>query len=91
MSVVKQRYLLLRAILVSSLFGHVAAYAGPPNDRDGWMAASRVGTPAAYQSFMDEFPDSPFTEKAFEAWADSFDTAAGGEEGGAGAGGEGQY
>ena len=96
MSGVKKRYLLLRAFLVSSLFGQVAAFASPADDRDAWMAASRVGTPDAYQSFMDEFPDSIFTEKAFEAWADSFDTAAGGEEGagdaGAGGGDEGgQY
>ena len=65
MSGVKKRYLLLRALLVSSLFGQAAAFASPADEKDAWMAASRVGTTDAYQSFLDEFPDSDFFEEAF--------------------------
>ena len=86
MSGVKKRYLLLKALLVSMLFGQVAAHASSADERDSWMAASRLGTPDAYQSFLEAFPDSVFAEQAFEALADSFATAAGGDTGAGGAG-----
>ena len=91
MSQVKCRYLALKALMLTALFS-VSAQAS--TDRDAWISASLLGTTEAYESFLENFPDSKYAEPALEALADSFDTAAGGDTGSGAAGGEsegGQY
>ena len=84
MSRVKSRYLILKALLISYAFG-AGATAAERGELDAWIAANRLGTLEAYDSFLEEFPDSDFAEIAFEALADaltSFETAAGGDTSG---------
>ena len=88
MSKVKSRYLALQALLISALFSNVSAQATP--DRDAWISASLLGTTEAYESFLEYFPDSKYADQALESLVDSFETAAGGDTGGAGASGGGE-
>ena len=81
MSRVKSRYLILKALLVSSVFGMGAAAAAERGELDAWIAANWLGSADAYQSFLEVYPDSAFAEHAFTALADAlegFATAAGG-------------
>ena len=81
MSRVKSRYLIFKALLVSSVFGMGVAAAAERGELDAWIAANRLGTVDAYQFFLEEYPDSAFAEYAFTALADAlegFATAAGG-------------
>ena len=91
---VKGRYIALKALLFSALFGGMAASAVTVEERDAWIAASMVGTTEAYESFLEGFPDSEFADQALEALVDSFATAAGsggGDAGDAGGGEGGVY
>lgn len=84
MSRVKSRYMILKALLVSYAFGVGGAVAAERGELDTWIAANRLGTADAYQSFLEEYPDSAFADNAFEALADAlegFATAAGGDTG----------
>ena len=85
MSRVKSRYLIVKALLISYAFGMGGAQAAERGELDAWIAANRLGTPDAYESFLEAFPDGEFAEIAFELAADAaadafedFDTAAGG-------------
>lgn len=81
MSRVKSRYLFLKALLVTYAFGVGAAAAVERGEIDAWIAANRLGSADAYQSFLEEYPSSAFAEDAFTALADAlegFATAAGG-------------
>ena len=62
-------------------FGLGAAQAAERAELNSWIAANRLGTPHAYESFLEAFPDSTYAEIAFEVLADAlegFATAAGG-------------
>ena len=81
MSRVKSRYLIVKALLISYAFGIGAVQAAERGELDTWIAANRLSTADAYQSFLEEYPDSAFAEDAFAALADAlegFATAAGG-------------
>ncbi len=69
MSHVRYGYLLIRALLITTLFGTAAAKAASQEEKDSWVAANVVGTPEAYQSFLESHPTSAFAEKAFSAIA----------------------
>lgn len=69
MSHVRYGYLLIRALLITALFGSAAAKAASQDEKDSWVAANVVGTPEAYQSFLETHPTSAFAGKAFEAIA----------------------
>ncbi|MBT3358146.1 MAG: hypothetical protein HN403_00790 [Rhodospirillales bacterium] len=69
MSHVRYGYLLIRALLITTLFGTAAAKAASQEEKDSWVAANVVGTPEAYQSFLESHPTSTFAEKAFSAIA----------------------
>lgn len=69
MSHVRYGYLLIRALLIATLFGTAAAKAASQEEKDSWVAANVVGTPEAYQSFLESHPTSAFAEKAFSAIA----------------------
>ena len=89
MSRVKNNYLLFKALLLSALVTGASAALASSRDRDAWIAANLLGTTEAYESFLEDFPDSKLAELALEALADSFDTAAGGDTGGDTGGAEG--
>ena len=77
MSRVKSRYLIVKALLISYAFGIGAVQAAERGELDTWIAANRLGTADAYQSFLDEYPDSAFAEDAFAAPEPSWTSAAG--------------
>ena len=71
MSHVRRRYLLIKAFLLSVLFGGAGAYGAAVEEVDAWRAANRLGTPEAYQTFLEAYPTSDFAAEAFTALADS--------------------
>ena len=68
MSRVKSRYLILKALLVSSVFGKGAAAAAERGELDAWIAANRMGSTDAYQSFLESTRTAPSPRTRSRRW-----------------------
>ena len=75
MSQVWKGYLILRALLISSLFGVGASRALADEERDALISAHFLGTQQAYQSFLSQYPNSRFAPEVFGILAESFGKA----------------
>ncbi len=72
MSRIWKSYFILKAVLISMLFGNTAGRAQSDEERDALIAAHMVGTKEAYQGFLENYPASPFAAEVFDILANSF-------------------
>jgi len=72
MSSVWRGYLILRALLVTTLFGGSAAQAESQDERDALIAAHMLGTKEAYQGFLEKFPASGFAKEVLDILTSTF-------------------
>ena len=75
MSQVWKGYLILRALLITTLFSAGASRAVADQERDALVSAHFLGTKEAYQSFLSEHPNSRFAPEVFGILADTFGLA----------------
>ena len=72
MSRIWKSYFILKAVLISMLFGNTDGRAQSDDERDALIAAHMVGTKEAYQGFLEKHPASPFAAEVFDILANSF-------------------
>lgn len=72
MSSVWRGYLILRALVVTTLFGGSAASAASQEELDALISAHMLSTKEAYQSFLEAYPTSVFAQEVFDILANTF-------------------
>lgn len=72
MSSVWRGYLILRALMVTTLFGGSAASAASQDEFDALFSAHMLSTKKAYMSFLEAYPTSAFAPEVFDIIANTF-------------------
>lgn len=62
-----------KAIAFSLVFGASQVLAADAAERDAWNAARMLGTKSAYQSFLENYPNSPYAAEAFSSMVEAVD------------------